>query len=172
MGIQYAAHFPKLVHSLESGLGIYEVKLLAGDPHITAAIAGPHNSFNIKLEKVGDAGAMLAAFTQGSDHWKLFEPPPIKSMYPNTKDLELAAALNLAEIRGLDDISEFKNDSTLPTAFIWAEHNTPLAEECVQQPPSAPRKIPKNRGRILTDTREDLLDSYDADDELVMKNML
>ena len=41
LGIQYAAHFPKLVHSLESGLGIYEVRLLAGDPHITAAIAGP-----------------------------------------------------------------------------------------------------------------------------------
>ena len=27
LGIQYAAHFPRLVHSLESGLGIYEVKL-------------------------------------------------------------------------------------------------------------------------------------------------
>ena len=27
LGIQYVAHFPRLVHSLESGLGIYEVKL-------------------------------------------------------------------------------------------------------------------------------------------------
>ena len=112
------------------------------------------------LEKIGDTGAMLAAFRQGLDHWKLFGPP---------RDLELAAALNLAEIRGLDDISEFNNDSTLPTAFICAEHITPLSEECTRQPPPAPRKIQKNRGTLLTDTREDLLDSYDADDELVIR---
>ena len=72
---------------------------------------------------------MLAAFTQGLDEWRLFGPPPIKSMYLNAKDMELAAALNLAEIRGLDDISEFNNKNTLPTAFICAEHITPLAEE-------------------------------------------
>ena len=50
-------------------------------------------------------------------------PPPFKSMYLNVKDMELAAALNLAEIRGLDDVSE----ATLPTAFIFAEHITHLA---------------------------------------------
>ena len=54
LGIQYAAHFPKLVNSLESGLGIY-----------------------MMLEKIGDKGAIMAAFTQGLDHWKLFGPPPI-----------------------------------------------------------------------------------------------
>ena len=37
--IQYAAHFFKLVHSLESGLILYEVRLFAVDPHITAAAA-------------------------------------------------------------------------------------------------------------------------------------
>ena len=90
-------------------------------------------------------------------------------MYLSAKDMELAAALNLAEIRGLDDISEFNNKITLPTAFICAEHITPLAEECIRQPPPSPRKIPKSQGRVLTDTREDLLDSYDADDELVIR---
>ena len=49
LGIQHSAHFPKLMNSLESGLGIYEIKLLAGDPHITAAISGPHPSFNRML---------------------------------------------------------------------------------------------------------------------------
>ena len=68
LGIQHSAHFPKLVHSLESGLGIYEIRLLAGDPHITAAIAGPHPSFNRMLERVGNTGATLATFTQGPDH--------------------------------------------------------------------------------------------------------
>ena len=57
------------------------------------------------LEKNGDTGPMLAASTQGLDQWKVSGPPPIKSMYLEMKDMELAAALNLAEIRGLDDIS-------------------------------------------------------------------
>ena len=70
LGIQYAAHFPKLVHSLESGLAIYEVRLPAGDPLITAAIAGPHHSFNTMLEKVGDTSSMQAAFTQGLAQWE------------------------------------------------------------------------------------------------------
>ena len=69
LGIQYSAHFPKLVLSLESGLAIYEVKLLAGDPLITAAIAGPHHSFNTMLEKIGNTSTMLAAFTQGLAQW-------------------------------------------------------------------------------------------------------
>ena len=105
LGIQYAAHFPKLVHSLESGL-------VAGDPHIIAAIAGPHHWFNMMLDKAGDAGAMLTAFTQGLDQWRLSGPPPIKSMYFNAKYMELAATLNLAEIRGVDNISELNNENT------------------------------------------------------------
>ena len=162
LGIQYSAHFSKLVHSLDSGLAIYEVRLLAGDPLITAAIAGPHHSFNMMLEKIGDTGATLAPFTQGLAQWKLFGPPPIQPMHLDTQDLELAAALNLAEIRGLDDISEFNNDSTLPTALICAEHITPLSEDCTRHSTSTPRTNQKNRGRQLTDTREDILDSYDA----------
>ena len=151
LGIQYSAHFPKLVHSLESELGIYEVKLLASDPHVTAAIAGPHHSFNMMLEKIGDTGAMLSAFTQGLNQWKLFGPPPIKSMYPDTRDLGLA--------------TESNNDSTLLTAPTSAEHITPLSEEYTP----APRKTQKNQGRPLTDSKEDTLDSYNADDELVIR---
>ena len=43
LGIQYLSHFPKLVHSLDSGLGIYEVRLSPSSPCITAAISGPHH---------------------------------------------------------------------------------------------------------------------------------
>lgn len=100
------------MHSLESGLAIYVVRLLAGDPLITAAIAGPHHSFNMMFEKIGDTNATLAAFTQGLAQWKLFGPPPIQSMRLGTRDLEMAATINIAEIRGLDDSSEFNNDNT------------------------------------------------------------
>ena len=62
----------------------------------------------------------------------------LKSIY---LDVKLAAALDLAEIRGLDDISNLNNESTLPTAFICAEHITPLSEESsnhLQRPGSHP----------------------------------
>ena len=39
----------------------------------------------------------------------------------------------------------------------------------MRQPPSAPRKTPRSRGWILIDTREDLLDSYNAEDEIIIR---
>ena len=102
----YSAHFPKPMHFLENRLGTYKVKLLTGDPHITAAIARPHRSSTMMLEKTRDTGTMLAASTQGLDHWKIFRPPSIKSIYLGTRDPDLTTALSLADIRGLDDIPE------------------------------------------------------------------
>ena len=81
LGSQNSAHFPKLVHSLENGLCINEIRLLASDPHITAALAGPHRSFHALRKKIGNTGPTLATFTKGLDHCKLFGPPPIKSMH-------------------------------------------------------------------------------------------
>ena len=132
LGIQHSAHFPKLVHSLESGLGIYEIRLLADDPHITAAIAGPHPSFYKLKEKIGNTGATLATFTKGLDHWKLFGPSPIKSMY-----LKPAIAPNLT---GSPDIV------------------TTLPEESTQHFLPVPREPQKNCGRIPTHTQEDIID--------------
>ena len=67
---------------------------------------------------VGDAGAMLAA---------------LKSIYLEMKDVKLAAALNITEIRGLDNISNLKNESTLPTTFICSEHITTFLDESSNQ---------------------------------------
>ena len=105
LGSQNSAQFPKLVHSLENGLGIYEICLLASDPHITAAIAGPHPSFHALRKKKGNTGAALATFTRGLDHWKLFVPPPIKSiqLQPNIDPIPKAppdAATSLPEENG------------------------------------------------------------------------
>jgi hypothetical protein len=64
LGIQYLAHFPKHIHSLDSGFGIYELRLTPDGP-ATATIAGSHHSFNLKMEKVGNMSALLNQFTQG-----------------------------------------------------------------------------------------------------------
>jgi hypothetical protein len=62
LGIQYLSHFPKLVHSLDNGLSIFEVQLTPSSPEVTAAIAGPHHFFNLILEQVGDMVTMITAF--------------------------------------------------------------------------------------------------------------
>ena len=44
LGIQYASLFPKLVHMLPCGLGIYELELEAPGGGFNACIAGPHET--------------------------------------------------------------------------------------------------------------------------------
>ena len=70
LGIQYNAFFPRLVHSLETGLAIYEVKLQPHHTEYTAALAGPHHSFNFLALKVGNVSFLLQKFKAGIDFWK------------------------------------------------------------------------------------------------------
>ena len=109
LGIQYLAHFPKLVHSLDSGLGIYEVRLSPFSPHVAAALAGPHHSFNLMLEKVGDMVTMLTAFNRGLKQWKTQGPPPPSHLPLTMEEIKLAVAHNLEEATGIEGISEWNN---------------------------------------------------------------
>ena len=68
------------MHSLENGLGIYKLRLLASDPHVTAAIAGPHHTFDAIRKRTGNTEATMETLTKGLDHWKLFDPPPIRGL--------------------------------------------------------------------------------------------
>jgi hypothetical protein len=63
LGIQYTAHFPRLVHSLESGLSIYEVRLTLSSPHVMAAIAGHHHSFNLPLKPTSQVNPYVLLLT-------------------------------------------------------------------------------------------------------------
>jgi hypothetical protein len=75
LGIQYLSHFPKLVHTLDNGLSIFEVQLTPSSPEVTAAIAGPHHSFNLILDHVGYVVTMITAFKRGLDRWNAHGPP-------------------------------------------------------------------------------------------------
>jgi hypothetical protein len=85
LGIQYLAHFPRLVHSLDNGLSIFEVRLTPSSPEVTAAIAGPHHSFNLILEQVGTRG-MLSAFKRGVGQWNTSGPPSLSHLPLATHD--------------------------------------------------------------------------------------
>ena len=45
LGIQYVAHFPKHIHSLESGLGIYELRLTPDRPITSRGTHKPNLPF-------------------------------------------------------------------------------------------------------------------------------
>jgi hypothetical protein len=122
LGKQYLAHFPKLVHSLEHGPGIYEVRLSPASPCVTAAIAGPHHSFNLMMEKVGGVSTMLAAFTQGLNQWKVHGPPPPQHLPLTMEEISLPVSLNMPEMTKLESNSNLDNPLTHPTSQICSTH--------------------------------------------------
>ena len=168
LGIQYAAHFPKLVHQLESGLGIYEVKLHPGSDNFTAAIAGPHHSFDLIMGHVGDVVTMLTSFKQGLEQWRTEGPPPIRSIcytdFLSQDELQAAHTHRRAELtnlQGLDGWDDTPEDC--PIASICPAHPLEMDEldDEIAVPPPAPKKQTKPKARITTETRDDYLDSDD-----------
>ena len=170
LGIQYNAHFPRLVHQLESGLGIYEVKLSPGSENYTAAIAGPHHSFDLIMDHVGGALTMLASFRQGLDRWTTEGPPPIKSIcysdFLSYDELQASYAQRKAELTSIADLRDWEDiTENCPMAQLCpthkdAEDTTPPEQE-VTTVPGAPRKTPRTKDRIKTETRDDILDGVD-----------
>ena len=59
IGIKYNSIFPILVHSLPNGLTIYRLQTSSHSKHFTAAIGGPHESFNQTMPD----NANLSGFT-------------------------------------------------------------------------------------------------------------
>ena len=98
LGIQYIAHYPRKVHSLDCGLGIYELRLTSDGP-ATATIAGPHHSFDLLMEKVGNVSALLGHFTEGLLKWGT-HAPPMPEHFPLSAE-ELAYSANAAGV-GVD----------------------------------------------------------------------
>ena len=140
LGIKYLSHFPKLVHSLESGLGIFELRLSARSPCITAAIAGPRYSFTNIVERVGDMSTMLAAFAKGLDQWKVHGHPTPQHLPLNMEELSLAAPLNMSERTELEDVSDLDNPVTYPVSRIYLGHPPLRRELDILRTPMVPRK--------------------------------
>ena len=125
LGIQYLAHFPKHIHSLDSGLGIYELRLTPDGP-ATATIAGPHHSFNLMVEKVGNMEALLNQFSQGLLQWNTNGPPMPECLPLSEEELQTAARINIAELLTLDGIADWNNPNSPPSSQICSTHLTPL----------------------------------------------
>ena len=150
LGIQYATHFPTLVHSLESGLGIYKVKLTPSSSEYTAAIAGPHHSFNLILEQAGGMMTMLTAFKEGINRWKEHGPPPPQHLPLTTEEIQLAISLNREEAPDLKDLKDWDDPASYPKSHI-----------CDTHPPASvhpPRPTPNLR-KLTTPVRTNAMSS-------------
>ena len=80
LGIKYISVFPKEVHSLPSGLTIYESRLASHDGMYTACIGGPHSSFAAFAGELGGTARLIAHFVDGLKAFREFGPSSIKSM--------------------------------------------------------------------------------------------
>ena len=171
LGIQYAAHFPRLVHSLESGLGIYEVKLQPHSRRYTAALAGPHHSFNTLADKIGNVAYLLKKFKEGISYWRTNGAPAPRCMYLSNEETNLSQVVSLTELSTCanDDLDAMTSH---PNLIFCCTHGA-LTEETdaslapitpnntnVKFHPCAPRKMARGKvkTRLPTDTREDFLD--------------
>ena len=168
LGIQYAAHFPRLVHSLESGLGIYEVKLKPHSSRFTAALAGPHKSFTFLAEKVGNVSFLLKKFTEGISYWKSCGAPAPKGIALTQEELKMAKMLNIGEVASCtnEDVDQLIEDDAMENLSLCCSHATlmpmpvtPTTSSTPRNCPDAPTKQPKGlHKRLTTDTDENFLD--------------
>ena len=171
LGIQYASHFPRLVHSLENGLGIYEVKLQPHSSQFTAAIAGPHHSFNFLTGKVGNVAHLLQKFTEGINYWKTSGPPAPKSLSLTPEEYDRAISMGRSELSsyGVPDTDNWNpENSTVVEEPTCAAH---IAHYCGKPflnhnnyPATPSSQGPRHR--IVTDTRDDFLEIDDSTGEL------
>ena len=60
IGILHLSIFPEAVHSLDSGLTIYKLKITPHDKKYNAVIGGPHESFQFMAQEFGGMGIVFA----------------------------------------------------------------------------------------------------------------
>ena len=101
LGIKYNALFPVLIHMLPTGLAVYKVRVKSFKNKYTAVIAGPHSSFDVLRNKVGNTAYLLQQFEEGLQNWRSLGSSGIKDIRgpPMTeKDMSIAMHLNQSEV--------------------------------------------------------------------------
>ena len=97
LGILFASCHPEVLHQMESGLFIARVKI-ANHGGYTACIGGPHQSFNMMANHVGDAVRLMNCFVDGLRSYHDHGPPKLPSVMMTLEDMELAKLVNAAEV--------------------------------------------------------------------------
>ena len=97
LGILYMKIHPVMVHQLPCGLAIYKSSLASHNNKYNCLIGGPHKSFEIFAEKVGNTAAMLTHFIEGLQHYRLWGAPKLPSAPFTHEEEMLAMQMNCLE---------------------------------------------------------------------------
>ena len=92
LGLMYKAIFPRHVHSLPSGLTIYELQVASHNSQVNSVIGGPHESFECIAQQVGGASLVFAHLMQRLESYKDFGPPSITKSVMSLNDKRFAIA--------------------------------------------------------------------------------
>ena len=106
LGIKYKRFHPEIVHMTPSGLFLAKVKLLGHDKSITAAIGGPHKSFDALLQRCGDTANVMSVFLSSLEQWRKYGPPTIAGPMQSEEDLELARKFNNPDVKMITGVHE------------------------------------------------------------------
>ena len=101
MGIMYSAIFPIAVHSLPSGLTIYELQVTPHDKTFNSVIGGPHESFQFLAGQAGSWNIAFVQLLQQLETYKEFGPPKLNNSIMTLEDLEFAEKFKEWEIENI-----------------------------------------------------------------------
>merc|ERR1712016_312908 len=93
---------------MDSGLFIAKVKI-ANHGGYTAAIGGPHQSFNMMANHVGDAVRLMNCFVDGLRNYHDHGPPQLPAVMMTLEDQELARKVNAAEVASVAGVDEVED---------------------------------------------------------------
>ena len=108
LGIKHLRIFPKLVHSLSSGLSIFKMVLKPASKSALFCLGGPFECLKSLQAMFHDIGpeSMLDHINKGLEQWR----GPSSSII--TDNLKISSPLYHADIKNTDDV--FLNDSFIP----------------------------------------------------------
>ena len=77
LGTMYNAIFPIPVHSLPTGLTIYELQVRSHDGKVNSVIGGPHESFEKIAAQTGGYNLVFSNLVQSLENYRNFGPPSV-----------------------------------------------------------------------------------------------
>ena len=98
LGSKYLSIFPKEVHSLPSGLTIYQSQLASHGGEFDSCIGGPHSSFTVLAGLAGGTSQLLACFIDSLQVYRQSGPPRITSIALTEDEVKLAMEYNATEM--------------------------------------------------------------------------
>ena len=98
LGILYQNCHPVIVHTLPCGLFIAKLKLASPNGEWTGVIGGPHRSFDMFANHVGDATRLMANFVDGLRDFQTLGAPKIHGPMMTWEDVNFAQRMSKAEI--------------------------------------------------------------------------